>query len=45
MLQVCELVVTVAFTVEMLIRMIATGVRQYFGSGWNRFDAIIIVFG
>ena len=40
--ETADIFFTVAFTLEMLLKITALGLRQYLHSWWNRFDAILV---
>lgn len=42
-LATCNLVLTIFFTVEMLLKLIGLQVRTYFKDSFNTFDALVVV--
>jgi hypothetical protein len=42
-LEMTNLILTGAFTIEMLLKMIAYGLKKYFSEAFNTFDAVIVV--
>eukprot|EP00039_Didymoeca_costata_P023887 m.8605 g.8605 ORF g.8605 m.8605 type:complete len:2172 (+) comp3929_c0_seq1:301-6816(+) len=42
---IANILFTIVFLVEAIIKMTALGVRGYFASKWNRFDFIIVIAG
>jgi hypothetical protein len=43
-LSYCNLVFTIVFIIEMLMKWIGLGFKQYFADGFNKFDCVIVVF-
>ena len=43
-LEILNFVLTVLFTIEMVLKLIGLGLFQYLRDGYNRFDGIIVIF-
>ncbi len=41
LLETCNLVLSIIFTIEMILKLCALG-KQYFDDGWNRFDFTVV---
>ena len=44
-LEDAEFVFTLIFTVELVLKMLAIGPREYFNNGFNHLDFLIVFFG
>jgi len=42
---ILDFIFTVIFTVEMTIKLLGLGLRQYFTDHWNKFDFIVVIGG
>ena len=42
-LEICNLVFVVIFTIEMVLKISAYGIKYYWHVNWNKFDCIIVV--
>lgn len=45
MLNVSDIVFTIIFTIEMLIKMVAFGIRGYWRDNWNKMDLLVVISG
>ena len=43
-LEVSNLIFTIAFTLEVLLKVLAFGIREYIDDGFNIFDAVVVLF-
>jgi len=42
-LTVFDQIITVIFTIELIIKWFAYGIKNYFKNGWNRLDFVIVL--
>lgn len=43
MFDIFDLGFTIIFTLEMIIKLIGLGLRQYVNDGWNKFDCVVVL--